>query len=184
MISRSAFILLASGIFLTGCSSVKYYKPAASGNNTAWVQVDGSESRRGIPLIGARYYTWLHVWRMYPDTCESYYYGVIKAAKNKTTGRMPLQAGVPVQINAIRERTSSSRGAYTTNHHSDMLNRRLFFTPKADHGYVIRINDLDRNLYDVSLIEVAGNDSQKIPLTSVVSNDNCGDRYKDLKRLR
>ncbi len=163
---------------------MKKYKPAGKDNNTAWVQIDGSESRRGFPIFGAKYYTFLHLFRMYPDTCEAYYYGAIRAKKNKSTGRIPLPAGVPVQISAVREKQSSSRGAYTTNQHSDVLMRRMFIVPKTGHGYVVRINDLDRNLYDFTLTEVSGNAKREIPLLSVVPTDDCGMRYTDLKRLR
>jgi hypothetical protein len=185
MDTRNSLTLFVVSVFLVGCG-VKKYQPTKVLDNSAWVQIDGSKSRGSLPIIGAGYTTFLHIWRMYPETCEGYYLGAIKAKKKKSSRRIPLPAGVPIQIFASRERVSHSGGnaRYSTNQSRYSINRSMHLIAKAGYGYVVTVDDRDSQLYDFTLTENGAGEKVKIPLTTAVATGDCNEGFTTIKRLR
>jgi len=177
-VNRFAVLVTVCALLTAGCG-VKQYKPGTIKKPVSWVKIDGSESRKGIPVFGSKYATYLHLWRFYPDTCEAYYRGAIEARKNRNSKQIPIPAEVPTYIYAAREK--SGGGGYSQYHFTDALN--VYFVPKDGVGYVFTVKDRDRDFFDISVDEVT--DDGVRPLEDVAAeNFGCEDGFKTLKRLK
>lgn len=184
-IQRTGLLILTCA-FVVACG-VKEYRPVGDLSNPAWVQIDGSESRRGCWFFCPDYETLISVWQMYPDTCESFFYGQIKAKKNRSTKPLKLPSHGLIQLAVFRISSSSSSNPaqYTVTRHSKSLSRRMYINPKPGHRYEVKVSDRDRDLYDFTLTEVGVNGLRTdIPLTSVKLPEICKEGFTDRKRLR
>lgn len=170
-----------------GACGVKEYRPVGDLSNPAWVQIDGSESRRGCWFFCPDYETLISVWQMYPDTCESFFYGQIAAKKNRSTKplKLPSQGLIQLAVFRIRSSSSPNPAQNTVTHHSNSLSRRMYINPKPGHRYEVKVSDLDRDLYDFTLTEVGMNGARTdIPITSVKRPEVCEEGFTNRKRLR
>lgn len=165
---------ICSIILLSGCSTSKTYKPQKNIDKPAWVQIDGSESRRGFPIFGSGYYTHLNIWRLYPETCEKYYEGVITTKKNRNSKKLSLSTDKPVELYVTRIRTSTSYAAYQgAVHSSNEVARTMLIQPKSGRGYIVKPNDLESDFYDFTLTEILNSNSTELPYIEENTLEHC-----------
>ncbi|MCB0309078.1 MAG: hypothetical protein KDD48_06880 [Bdellovibrionales bacterium] len=172
------FSILIGTLFVASCGAKQYHPPELA--KKAYIQIDGSKSKTGVPVFGAKYRTYLNVWKPYPKTCEEYYYGQIKIGGGRSTEPTVIPADELINIYFVRAKTTTTSSMTQTVQHVQEKNSNLFFIPKENRKYVFQMFDKERGLTDMKVFEVNGDREKE--MKHFLSNPF--EKCKEVKELK